>query len=358
DTGFGSFIWGTERLGKTKDYVKKIQAKYGLKTSLHTPLAPWSSNDKLMLGPSAIESWPESSRRMIIDSFDNLVPAKAGAQICMGSRQYRQEAEERLNELCDAGIKFIMFDGTMWNGPCFDKSHGHPVPYLYEDHIDACVDMARRVHQNFPDVLIEMHDMLVGGQYSSVTPVYYKYGIPGSYDENWGFELMWKPMEHIKNKTAVAMYYYNLACNIPLYLHVNIGHDNENSVVLWWYASTTRHLGIGGDCSDSAILKNHHEDMKKYIELENFFKRGNFYGINEEIHIHSLPGRQECVINIFNLSEKSEITEGAVLLKDIGLDPEKEYKADKDWIKIEKGEVIVRKDMDSWDADLAILRIH
>jgi len=360
DTDFGSFLWGTDRLGDCRDYIRMVEKDYGLKTSLHTPMPPWASNLPYLMGPSSVESWPASSRRMLRDTLDDykgvLVPVKKGPQICMGSRQFQSAAEQRLLKLCEAGVSYLMFDGTWWNGPCEDKSHGHPVPYLIEDHIDACVNMARRIHRKYPDVLIEMHDMVNGGHWTRSIPVYYKYGLPGSYDENWGFELMWAPFRHLKDKTALAMYYYNLGCNVPLYLHVNTGMDNENSLILWWFASTTRHLGIGGDSPDPGIIENHHRDMKRYIELEDFYKRGDFYGINEEIHVHTRAKRQECVINIFNLSDSTGVTGGSVALEEIGLDPGKKYSTDQDWIKISKGRLTVSKEMKPWDADLGVVK--
>jgi len=356
DTRFGSFLWGEKWLGDCKNYVSMIEKDYGLKTSLYTPMPPWASNFE-----GDVSDWPDSSRRLVrvkdsLTLAEKILPAIKGPQICMGSRQFMDEAEKRLLKLCEAGIVFFMYDGTWWNGPCEDESHSHPVPYLYEDHIDACVEIARRIHSTYPDVLIEMHDMLNGGHWTRCTPVYYKYGLPGSYDENWGFELMWEPFKHLKDKTALAMYYYNPGCNVPIYLHVNTGHDNVNNIVLWWYASTARHLGIGGDSTDPKVNENHHREMKRYIELEVFFKHGDFYGINEEIHIHSLADRQECVINIFNLSDNAAITEGSITLKEIGLDPEKKYRIDKDWIEIRKGEILVWKDMKPCDADLAVIK--
>jgi hypothetical protein len=362
DTGFGSFLWGTDWLGDCKDYIHVMENNYGLKTSLHTPMPPWTTNIPHLMGPSAIESWPISSRRMLRDTMDNkirlLIPAKDGPQICMGSKQFLAEAEKRLINLCEAGVVFLMFDGTWWNGLCEDESHGHPVPYLYEDHIDACVEMARRVHHAYPNVLIEMHDMLNGGHPTRSTPVYYKYGLPGSYDENWGFELWANPLDHIKDKNGLAMYYYNLGCNIPLYLHINTGLDNENSLGLWWFASTARHLGIGGDSPNPKVIENHHREMKRYIELEDFFKRGDFYGINEDIHIHVLADKKECVINIFNLSDSSAVIKGSITLEEIGLDPRGKNRADKDWIKISKGKITVCKEMNPWDADLATIKQH
>ena len=126
----------------------------------------------------------------------------------MGSKQYLDEAEKRILKCCEAGAVFLMFDGTWWNGPCVDERHGHPIPYRYEDHIRTCVELARRIHAKYPKVLIEMHDMLAGGEWRRMTPVYYKYGLPGSYDENWGFELMWSPMKNLKEGTSDALYYY------------------------------------------------------------------------------------------------------------------------------------------------------
>jgi hypothetical protein len=249
-----------------------------------------------------------------------------------------------------------MFDGTWWNGPCEDKSHGHPIPYLYEDHINTCIEMARRVHLKYPGVLIEMHDMMNGGDPTRATPVYYKYGLPGSYDENWGFELMWHPLEDIKSKSGLAMYYYALGCNVPLYLHINTGMDNANNIMLWWFASTARHLGIGGDSPDPEITEKHHRNMILCSQLQEFFKRGDFYGAGEEIHIHTLPEKQQAVINIFRLSDSPGPTEGEIKLSEIGLDPHGKYGTDKDWVRIHRDKITVRKDMEAWDADLAIIK--
>ncbi len=56
-----------------------------------------------------------------------------------------------------------MYDGNFWNGGCLNPGHGHPVPYKFEDHIRANVDLAVRIHAKYPRVLIEMHDMIAGG---------------------------------------------------------------------------------------------------------------------------------------------------------------------------------------------------
>jgi hypothetical protein len=362
DTEFGSFLWANNRLGDCKDYVDMVKKNYELKTSLHTPLSQWATNEMLIMGPSSVNTWPVSSKRLImgfdsISKSEKIIQAKVGPQICFLSKQYLDEAEQRLLKLCEAGVTFLMFDGPHWNGNCVDPNHEHPIPILYEDQVDACIGLTRRIHQKYPNVLIEMHDMLTGGGFSRSVPVYYKYGLPGSYDENWGFELMWSPFKHLQDKSALALYYYNLGCNVPLYLHVDIGQDNANGILLWWYASTCRHLGIGVNNIDSVIEENHKKDMKLYSQLQNFFKRGDFYGINEEIHIHTLPDQQESVINIFNLSDNPEVTEGAIDLSEIGLDPKKKYSCTKEWIRIVDGKLIVKKSMKPWDTDLAIIRL-
>jgi hypothetical protein len=252
----------------------------------------------------------------------------AAIRLCLGSKQYLDEAEKRLLANCADGAVYLMYDGNWWSGGCDNPEHGHPIPYLMEDHIRANLDLARRVHARYPEVLIEMHDMLAGGSTHRITPVYYKYGLPGSYDDNWGFELMWSPLEDIKERRCLALYYYDMGCNVPLYLHVNLSTDNEHCLVLWWYASTCRHLGIGGTHPDPKIVRAQQEGMRKYRALERFYKRGDFYGISEEIHLHALPRENAFVVNLFNLSDRTRTIEGSIPLVRMGIDPGRQYAGD------------------------------
>lgn len=369
DSDFGSFLWAEERLGSLKTFVEIVKDDYGLKTSLHTPLSPWTTNEALPLGPVAsTDSWPEEAKRWIplsdTDTLDTkksitkkIIQAAKGPQICLASQQYLDEAEKRLLNLCKSGVTFLMFDGTYWNGECVQENHGHPIPLLYEDQMKVLTELTQRIHAVYPEVLIEMHDMLNGGHWTRCTPVYYKYGLEGSYDENWGFELMWKPFEHLRDKTALAMYYYNLGCNIPLYLHVDLGVDNENSLVFWWYASTARHLGIGSSNNDVELAKQHHQAMNEYIRFQDYFKIGEFWGIHEEIHLHTLNKEQKCLINIFNLSDSAKITEGSISMEEIGLNPETEYISDKKWVTISNGRIEVSKEMKPWDTDKVEIQV-
>ncbi len=314
DTDFATFLWGEAWLGSREDFIREIRDTYGLGLSLHTPLATWLSQDG-----RSVSQWPQASWRM--DESGNTIPGS----ICLGSKQYLDEAEKRLLDLCVGGVGFFMFDGNWYNGGCWNPDHGHPVPYPKEAHCQANLELARRVHARYPQALIEMHDMITGGSSLRYTPVYYKYGLPGSFDENWGFELMWQPLEDIRCGKARALYYYNLACNVPVYLHIDLRDDNRHCLAFWWYASTCRHLGIGGTNEDRAIANAQKEAMKRYRGLEAFFKRGDFYGLSEQVHLHVLPAENAFVMNLFNLSDESRIITGKVRVEELGLDPNRWY---------------------------------
>ena len=281
---------------------------------------------------------------------------ESGPRLCLGSRQYLDEASKRLLANCADGAVFLMYDGNWWNGGCVNTNHGHPVPYLMEDHIRANLDLVQRVHAKYPKVLIELHDPVAGGNPVRFTPVYYKYGLPGSYDENWGFELMWDPMSDLKEDRARALYYYNLGCNVPIYLHIDLRKDNEHCVVLWWYASTCRHLGIGGTSPNPSVVEAQKAAMKRYRELERFYKRGEFFGLNEEIHLHVLPKENAFVVNVFNLSDQSRVISGSVSLNQIGLRANKRYDGTNSWGMVEGGQLKVSLSMEPWSAQVAAFR--
>ena len=364
DTTFGSFIWGEQWLGPRQRFVADMKSQYGLKVSLHCPMPPWASTSGLLLGPLSLPDWPDEALRKRLDVPTDGASAttdapkqqlEAGPALCMGSRQFLDEAEERLCANCADGVCFLMFDGTWWNGDCVDPSHGHPIPYRCEDHMRTCVELARRVHSKYPDVLIEMHDMLSGGSRLRKTPVYYKYGLPGSYDENWGFELMWDPMARLRDGSAKALYYYSMGCNIPLYLHVDLKTDNEYGIVFWWNASTCRHLGIGGTHSNPQIVAMHKQAMKTYRRLETFFKRGEFYGINEGIHLHVLPEEDALAINIFNLSDQKKLVQGQIELRLVRLSNITALSSEVDWVSLSGHTLKVAKEMAPWSCDVAVV---
>ncbi|MFH1007647.1 MAG: alpha/beta hydrolase [Candidatus Latescibacterota bacterium] len=346
DTDFGTFLWGKEWLGSRKPFIAEIQEAHGLGVSLHCPLATWMSVDG-----RGVESWAKEALQR--DRAGRIIP---GA-VCLGSRQYLDQAAERLLAHCADGVVFLMFDGNWWNGGCWNPDHGHRVPYALEDHIRANVELARRVHAKYPAVLIEMHDMVAGGTIQRYTPVYYKYGLPGSYDENWGFELMWQPLEDICSGRARSLYYYNLGCNVPAYLHIDLRDDNEHCLVLWWYASTCRHLGIGGTHANPQIAHAQKLAMKRYRKLERFYKHGEFYGMNEEAHVHVLPDEDAFVVNLFNLSDEPRAVGGTLLFEEMGLDCDKWYVTPKGGgFDSNSGTFSIKRRMAPWSAQTIEVR--
>ena len=110
--------------------------------------------------------------------------------------------------------------------------------------------VVRAIKSEFPGLTIEAHDRIAG----EFLPLYYQHGTENAHDELWGFEYMWDPYTDLLSGKALSLYEYNLAYDIPLYLHINSAHDSPTMLAFWWYASCCRHLGIGGlDETDAAM---------------------------------------------------------------------------------------------------------
>ena len=199
--------------------------------------------------------------------------------------------------------------------------------------------------------------MVLGGVIGRYTPVYYKYTEPGSYDENWAFEFMWRPLDDLVSHRARSLYYYNLACNVPLYVHIDLRDDNEHCVMLWWYASTCRHLGIGGTHRSPATAEGQVQAMRTYRRLKPYFTRGDFYGVSgcaEQMHVHVLPERHSAVINVFNLSDQPRVVEGDVDLRQIGLPLDEWYAhpAPHAHIDVGRGRLAISRSLPAWGHEL------
>jgi len=50
-------------------------------------------------------------------------------------------------------------------------------------------------------------------------------------------------------------------------------------------------VGIGGTAKDAAVVAAEKAAMKRYRAAEDLYKRGEFFGISEEIHVHALGSR-------------------------------------------------------------------
>lgn len=350
DTNFGSKIWDRIRLGPLKNFTSMLRKDYGLKCSLHTPLSGWCNPTSY---PSDCYRLDRFNRRARWEGqFPATKPSADYPPICGASNQYVEETLRRLDVLAAEGAIFFMFDGTAYHAECWDLHHGHPVPARRQAHVDATVRLARLVHEKFPDVLIEMHDPVVGGFRSHYTPVYYGHspnpdtaehaGTHG-FDSVWAFELMWNPMDDLMSGRAIALYYYSLAYSLPLYIHIDLRTDNENALVFWWNASTCRHLGIGGTHTDPAVVNAQREAVRSYKRLKSFFTHGRFYGIDELTHVHVNANATGAVINCFNLQDMPETRAIGFSARDYGLDTRTQF-------QFSQGEV-------SGTGDLYIVRV-
>jgi hypothetical protein len=294
DVSFASKIWDETRLGPCADYVALMKSKYNLKVSLHTPLSGWCDPSSYAFECCRLD---DQGRR------DRL-------SICGASDQYVQETYRRLDVLGQCGACFFMFDGTAFNGPCWDTEHGHPVPSTGHDHVKATNRIANLVHAKHPDVLMEMHDQVIGPRPARYVPIYLGYGKDAhgqstgfGFDTIWAFELMWDPMTNLGQGNSVCLFYYNLAYSQPLYLHIDLRTDTKECVMFWWNASTCRHLGIGGTHGDPGVRSAQKQAVADYLRLKPHFASGTFYGIDETTHVHRHPTAATAVINCFNLEQ-------------------------------------------------------
>jgi hypothetical protein len=289
DDGPNSHIWDASRLGPMDGFVAKLWTDYHLRLSLWTALGgvPPTYGDP--------NSCPPEARLMDKDG-------RRTELLCFASPAFLDTKEKRLLELCRQGAVFLMLDSDQFSGPCYDGSHGHRIPSTREEHAAAILELIRRVKTRYSKVMIELHDPVTGPGGSHYTPTTFGAGRPDSFDCLWGHEFMWDPLDDILARRAVSLYYYNLAYSIPLYLHVNLKKDNESSLVFWWFASTCRHLGVGGKPGPE-VWEAEKRAMRTYKSLKDFYTRGVFYGLEETVHAHVLPERQTAVINVFNLEE-------------------------------------------------------
>jgi hypothetical protein len=220
--------------------------------------------------------------------------------------------KERLLALAESGAIFFMFDFLNYNKDservgvrqvaCLDPSHGHTVPLTRQEHAEAILEVIQTVKQAYPTLLIEAHDRINGGL-QDYHPLYFQHALPHSFDSNWGFEYMWDPYNDLISGKALSLYEYNLAYDIPLYLHIHEGRDSTTMLSFWWYASTCRHLGIGGVSDPQtplyAALK---QAVTRYRRLKPFFTEGTFVGIDTFTHVHVLPERNAAVVVLFNMT--------------------------------------------------------
>jgi hypothetical protein len=310
----GTTLWDESRLGSVEDLVELLDREFGLTLGFRTVLRSYR------------DDWP---RQYIVQH-----PGKPKEklkwgdltfwELCLCDDTFRKEKIERIQNIADKGIRFLMVDEMDWRGPCHDPDHSHDMPTTAVDHVRAVYDLCRELRRRCPQLIVECHDPVWPWFTSIYVPTYFQqaFGNAGAYDENWGFEYMWDCIEDLKSGKALALYYYNLACNIPLYLHITMAADNDACLFFWWAASTVRHLGVGGKHGHESVdpkeklphdpdkrFAAYKAQMKLYQKLKPYFVRGTFHGLDEHIHLHTLPDRVGGVLVVFNLSDTVQVIE-------------------------------------------------
>jgi hypothetical protein len=212
-----------------------------------------------------------------------------------------------------------MFDSTQYTGPCYHPAHGHSIPSTREEHVAAVLDIIHDVKTRYPRLLIELHDPVTGPSSVHYTPAYFGYAREDSFDCLWGHEFMWDSMGDLLSGRALSLYGYNLAYSIPLYLHIGLKSDNAQALAFWWYASTCRHLGVGGRHPDPAVRAAHVAAMRTYRSLKRFYTQGEFHGLDETVHAHTLPDIRASAMNVFNLTDGPAERTLKFRLREVGL---------------------------------------
>ncbi|HPO84593.1 MAG TPA: discoidin domain-containing protein [Candidatus Hydrogenedentes bacterium] len=302
----GDSIRGTRRF----DFLPQV-ARY-VRVEVLESISGSVRIDEIEIYEAEPREWSTRPERRVLEMQES--PPLGFWEVCTQSPEWQKEKVQRIAAIAAQGMRFIMFDEFDWRGPCYDESHGHVVPSTPEGHVRAVYGLIREVKKRVPGILVEAHDP-VWPWFVRYLPIYFDQTTdptfrPGSYDENWGFEFMWNPIEDLLSGRAICLYYYNLACEIPLYDHITMEKDNDACLAFWWYASTVRHLGIGGrkgldgQADNMTRWAHYKQAMQTYARWREWFVRGRFVGLDEMLHLHVLSSRKGGILLAFNLSDQ------------------------------------------------------
>ncbi len=279
---FGNGIWDTKRLGALEEMVEELSQRglaLGVLVGMHM---------KAYCMPKSV--WRRDSAGKI-NRGDPWHPVG----VCAQSPVWQRIKRMRLKKLALCGIRFMSFDFNNYENVCHAQGHRHEGCSGEWEHAAALARMQAGLKKECPNLLIEAHDWLNAGTYTY--PVYL---FPKSCHERWGFEYMWAPFEDFKSGRLRNLYYYNMAYEKPMYLHIDLADDNAHMTVFWYIASTVRHLGIGNfsqvEEGRKEVCK---EAISRYCEVKEYLTRGTFWGIDPMIHVHHLDTKGS-ILFLFN----------------------------------------------------------
>ncbi len=280
---FGSGRWDETRLGKLEDFVadaKALGLDVGVLVGMHTDAYVWPK-----------DCWRKNPDGAPL--FGDRWGAGHSIGICPTVQGWQKAKTDRLQKVVEAGVRFFSFDFNDNLEPCRDASHRHHIPLRSWEHALGVARQQQQIKRACPSVLIEAHDWEFAG--SCTWPVYL---FPDGHDELWGFEFMWDPFADLTSGRLYNLYYYNLAYEMPLYLHIDLAKDSEHRIVFWYAASTVRHLGVGNYAVLNAEQKAQvQQALSIYRDHQAFFSAGRFHGAGPLTHIHTLPGQGAVVLH-------------------------------------------------------------
>ena len=302
----GSALWDGSRLGEFADLRERFERE-GIHLGLHVMKDAQESD-------CAPEEWYTR------DAQGQKVMSHDGDwkfwSVCPLS-PWRRTFEERVGALLEAGVRFLMVDFVQFV-PCHSPEHDHPVPLTRREHVEEITAVVRRLSENCPETLIELQNPAEPWSYTA--PLRLGFGRPDLNMELWGFEYMWKPLEHLLSGQSRFLYYFRLAFDLPLYLQVKLEEEDEHCLALWWTASLVHHLGVGGyDLLGDAARRRFRGALERYRSLRRYFTHGRFEGVDEETHLHVLPG-EGVLVAVFNLAPESRTRRVEVDLRPLGLE--------------------------------------
>lgn len=324
----GSGIWDEERLGDVGAFGRRLWEDYGLAFGLHSTQ---SFSGNTWAGDAEDPEQLAFSR----DLYRKLNEQRAIGPIsypCLESTWVREKANrlaDLFDRVVDAGgkVSFLMLDGTAWQGRCQDSDHGHPVPSTKDGHARALFELCEAFHERHPNVVIELHDPLVGGIPERMTPHYLGYDRPGGFDDHWAYELMWHPMPQLLQGMSTVLIGYNMAYDIPMYIQWPMQSDNKHCLLFWFYAVTCKHLGIGGwSMATDEQRECYIAAVQRYKRLRRYLVEGEFYTLDgpKWTMLRTLPDRGLVVV-VANVKNGSIDLDLDRPVKEFGLDPNAEY---------------------------------
>ena len=91
--------------------------------------------------------------------------------------------------------------------------------------------------------------------------------------------------------------------------------------------------------------------MKQYRQWEEFYKRGEFYGIHQEIHLHVLPQEKRLYRKRGQSQRATRTVRGSIDLKTLGLNPAFQYVSADGLGTVENGRYQVQIELPPWEPE-------